>query len=146
MVRIDSIDFVLADLPGLIEGAHEGAGLGDRFLGHAERCGVVLHLVDGTQSEIVRAYKTIRRELEAYGHGLENKPEIVALTKADAMTSEAVKLQSAKLQKASHKTPLILSSASGQGVTEVLRALFKVIDAERIKFQEARSDAFTGAL
>src|SRR5271167_339180 len=85
MVRIDQVDFVIADLPGLIEGAHEGAGLGDQFLGHAERCGVVLHLIDGTQSEIVRAHKTIRHELEAYGHGLAGKPEIVALNKIDAI-------------------------------------------------------------
>jgi len=145
VVRVDEREFVLADLPGLIEGAHEGTGLGDRFLGHTERCRVLLHLVDGTSDDAGAAYKVVRGELEAYGQGLINKPEIVALTKADAMTSEAVKLQSAKLKKASHKTPLILSSASGQGVTEVLRALFKVIDAERTKLQEARSDAFTGA-
>jgi len=90
MVRIDESDFVLADLPGLIEGAHEGAGLGDRFLGHAERCGVILHLVDGTESEIARAYRTIRGELEAYGHGLTAKPEIVALNKIDAIPKAAL--------------------------------------------------------
>src|ERR1700722_3350427 len=85
VVRVDTTDFVLADLPGLIEGAHEGAGLGDRFLGHAERCGAVLHLVDGTQSTIAAAYKTIRGELIAYGHGLSEKPEILALNKIDAI-------------------------------------------------------------
>src|SRR6201997_4788201 len=89
MVRVDQTDFVVADLPGLIEGAHEGAGLGDRFLGHAERCSVVLHLIDGTQSELVRAYKTIRHELEAYGHELEKKPEIVVLNKTDAIAASA---------------------------------------------------------
>jgi len=145
VVRVDEREFVLADLPGLIEGAHEGTGLGDRFLGHTERCRVLLHLVDGTSDDAGAAYKVVRGELEAYGQGLIDKPEIVALSKADAMSLEAVKLQSARLKMASHKTPLILSSASGQGVTEVLRALFKVIDAERIKLQEARSDAFTGA-
>jgi GTPase len=145
VVRVDEREFVLADLPGLIEGAHEGTGLGDRFLGHTERCRVLLHLVDGTSDDAGAAYKIVRGELEAYGQGLIDKPEIVALSKADAMSLEAVKLQSAKLKKASRKTPLILSSASGQGVTEVLRALFKVIDAERVSLQETRRDAFTGA-
>jgi GTPase involved in cell partitioning and DNA repair len=109
-------------------------GLGDRFLGHTERCRVLLHLVDGTQDDPAAAYKTVRAELEAYGNGLEDKPEIVALTKADALTPEAIKEQSAKLKKACGQTPLILSSASRQGVPDVLRALFKIID-------EAREDA-----
>ena len=142
---VDEREFVLADLPGLIEGAHEGTGLGDRFLGHTERCRVLLHLVDGTSENAGAAYRTVRAELEAYGQGLIEKPEIVALSKADAMTPEAIKLQSAKLKKVSHKTPLILSSASGQGVTEVLRALFKVIDDDRASLREARNDTFTGA-
>ncbi|MGB8366130.1 MAG: GTPase ObgE [Rhizomicrobium sp.] len=123
MVRIDTIDFVIADLPGLIEGAHEGAGLGDRFLGHAERCGVVLHLVDGTQSEIVRAYKTIRRELEAYGHALGEKPEIVALNKIDAIPKTALARKIAALAKASGKRVFAMSGVSGEGVSDVLRAL-----------------------
>ena len=101
---------MLADLPGLIEGAHEGVGLGDRFLGHAERCRVILHLVDGTGEDAGAAYKTIRGELEAYGHGLTDKPEIVALSKADALTPEEIKKQTAKLKKAGKKTPLVLSS------------------------------------
>src|SRR5579885_1233284 len=84
MVRVDQTDFVLADLPGLIEGAHEGAGLGDRFLGHAERCSVLLHLVDGAAGDVVRTWRTVRQELKAYGHGLTEKPEVVALNKADA--------------------------------------------------------------
>src|SRR5262245_22945979 len=141
---VDEREFVLADLPGLIEGAHEGTGLGDRFLGHTERCRVLLHLVDGTSENAGAAYRTVRAELEAYGQGLIEKPEIVAMSKADAMTPEAIKLQSAKLKKVSHKTPLILSSASGQGVTEVLRALFKVIDAER-ESPQAQTNTFTGA-
>jgi GTPase len=144
-VYVDGREFVLADLPGLIEGAHEGTGLGDRFLGHTERCRVLLHLVDGTSEDAGAAYRTVRAELEAYGHGLIDKPEIVALSKADAMTPEAIKLQSAKLKKVSRKAPLILSSASGRGVTEVLRALFKVIDAERESLQDAQNDTFTGA-
>jgi len=130
-VRADDREFVLADLPGLIEGAHEGTGLGDRFLGHTERCRVLLHLVDGTGEDAGADYKTVRAELEAYGEGLEDKPEIVALSKTDAMTPEQIKSQTAKLKKAAKKTPLILSSASGQGVAEVLRALIKIIDKAR---------------
>jgi GTP-binding protein len=126
--EIDGREFVMADLPGLIEGAHEGVGLGDRFLGHTERCNVLLHLVDGTVEDAGAAYRTVRSELEAYGQGLTDKPEIVALSKADSLTPEAIKEQTAKLQKACKKTPLVLSSASGQGVPEVLRALLKVID------------------
>ena len=131
VVRIDEREFVLADLPGLIEGAHEGIGLGDRFLGHTERCRVLLHLIDGTGEDAGRDYKTVRAELEAYGQGLTDKPEIVALSKADALTPQAIKAQTAKLKKACKKTPLILSSASGQGVPEVLRALWKHIDKAR---------------
>jgi GTP-binding protein len=131
VVRIDEREFVLADLPGLIEGAHEGIGLGDRFLGHTERCRVLLHLIDGTGEDAGADYKTVRVELEAYGQGLTNKSEIVALTKTDAMTPEAIKAQTAKLKKACKKTPLMLSSASQQGVKEVLRALWKVIATDR---------------
>ena len=128
VVRIDGTDFVLADLPGLIEGAHEGVGLGDKFLGHAERCGAILHLIDGTQSEIAKAYKTIRGELEAYGHGLADKPEIVALTKADALTPEQVKQQVARLKRAAKATPVVISAVSDVGVPEALRKLVSVID------------------
>jgi GTPase len=131
VVRIDEREVVLADLPGLIEGAHEGTGLGDRFLGHTERCRVLLHLIDGTSEDAGAAYRTVRGELEAYGQGLTDKPEIVALSKADALTPEAIKAQTAKLKMACKQTPLILSSASRQGVPEVLRALMKVIDAAR---------------
>jgi GTPase len=128
VVRSDEREFVIADLPGLIEGAHEGIGLGDRFLGHTERCRVLLHLIDGTCEHAGAAYKVVRGELEAYGHGLTEKPEIVALTKIDAMTPEEIKSQAAKLKRAAKKTPLLMSSASRQGIDEVLRALLKVID------------------
>src|SRR6202166_723300 len=131
VVRVDEREFVLADLPGLIEGAHEGIGLGDKFLGHTERCRVLLHLIDGTGEDAGRDYKTVRTELEAYGQGLTDKPEIVALSKADALTPEAIKAQTAKLKKASKKMPLLLSSASHQGVPEILRALWKYIDQAR---------------
>ena len=132
VAEIDGREFVLADIPGLIEGAHEGAGLGDRFLGHIERCRVLLHLVDGTGGHAGEAYKTVRAELDAYGEGLADKPEIVALNKADAMTPEQVKQQTARLKRAAKATPLVISGASGQGVPAVLRALLKAIGNHQI--------------
>src|SRR6476619_3493107 len=142
VVDVDGREFVLADLPGLIEGAHEGTGLGDRFLGHTERCRVLLHLIDGTSDDAGEAYKIVRGELEAYGHGLTDKPEIVALSKSDALTKDAIKTQAGKLKKACKKTPLVLSAQSGDGVQEALRALLKIIDttrdaADRSKAKEA---------
>jgi GTPase len=131
VVRADATDFVLADLPGLIEGAHEGAGLGDRFLGHAERCGAILHLVDGTDREIARAYKTIRRELLAYGQGLGDKPEIVALNKIDAIPKALIARKKAALEKASGRPVLLLSGVTGEGVSEVLRALARNVEEQR---------------
>jgi GTP-binding protein len=131
VVEVDGREFVLADLPGLIEGAHEGIGLGDRFLGHTERCRVLLHLIDGTSDDAGEAYKIVRGELEAYGHGLTDKPEIVALSKSDALTKDAIKAQAGKLKKACKKTPLVLSAQSGDGVQEALRALLKIIDKAR---------------
>ena len=115
VVESDGREFVLADIPGLIEGAHEGTGLGDRFLGHIERCRVLLHLVDGTGGHAGEAYKTVRAELEAYGEGLTDKPEIVALTKIDAMTPEDIKQQAARLKRAAKKTPLLSVGAVAPG-------------------------------
>jgi GTPase len=136
VVGIDGREFVLADIPGLIEGAHEGAGLGDRFLGHVERCRVLLHLVDGTAEHAGAAYKTVRAELDAYGHELADKPEIVALNKSDAMTSDEIKQQAARLKRAAKKTPLVVSGATGEGVLLVLRALLTVIDEARVAASE----------
>jgi GTP-binding protein len=129
VVAVDTREFILADIPGLIEGAHEGIGLGDRFLGHVERCRVLLHLIDGTCEHAGKAYKTIRGELEAYGHELADKPEIVAINKVDALTPEQLKEQVARVKRASKKTPMVLSGVSGQGVQEILRALLKFIDS-----------------
>ena len=129
VVVLDDDEFVLADIPGLIEGAHAGAGLGDRFLGHLERCRVLLHLVDGTGEHAGEAYKTVRAELDAYEQGLAGKPEIVALNKADAIAPEVLKQQVARLKRAAGKTPLIVSGATGQGVPEALRALLAAINA-----------------
>jgi len=131
VVNIDGREFVLADIPGLIEGAHEGVGLGDRFLGHVERCRVLLHLVDGTAGDAGAAYNTVRAELSAYGHRLVDKPEIIALNKVDALSAAEIEQQLTALRRASNKTPLAISAVSGAGVAEVLRALRKVIDAAR---------------
>src|SRR5204862_4083035 len=103
VVGVDAREFVLADIPGLIEGAHEGAGLGTRFLGHVERCRALLHLVDGTQDDVADAYKTVRAELRAYGGTLARKKEIVALNKTDAMTAEDIDAKPAALAQASRK-------------------------------------------
>ncbi len=119
VVELDGREFVLADIPGLIEGAHEGVGLGDRFLGHVERCRVLLHLVDGTAANAAEAYKTVRAELAAYGQGLADKPEIVVLSKADAMSAAEIKQQAAQLKRAAKKSPLVVSAVSGEGVKEV---------------------------
>ncbi|MGL4974987.1 MAG: GTPase ObgE [Bosea sp. (in: a-proteobacteria)] len=135
VVRVDDREFVLADIPGLIEGAHEGHGLGDKFLGHVERCRVLLHLVDGTCEHAGKAYKTVRGEIEAYGNGLDEKPEIVALSKSDALSPELLKEQVARLKRAAktslNRTPLVISATSGQGMPEALRALMAIIETTR---------------
>jgi GTPase len=132
VVRLSTAEeFVLADIPGLIEGAHEGAGLGDRFLGHVERCAVLLHLVDGAAGDVVQAWRTVREELVSYGGGLADKPELIGLNKADAMTPREASARKAALQKASGRPVMLLSGVSGQGVPEVLRALQNTIHATR---------------
>ena len=131
VVRVGDREFVMADIPGLIEGAHEGYGLGDRFLGHVERCNVLLHLVDATGEHAGRAYKTIRTELEAYGAGLADKPEIVALSKVDAVDAETLKAQAARLRRAAKRTPLRVSAVTGAGMPVLLHALLSEIDHGR---------------
>jgi len=133
VVRVDNREFVLADIPGLIEGAHEGAGLGDRFLGHVERCGALLHLIDATEDDVVGAWKTVRAELAAYGEGLAKKPELVALSKSDALSKKALAEKKAKLKRAIKREPLVLSAHSGQGVKEALRALLALVEKRRRK-------------
>ncbi len=127
VVKAGDMDFVLADIPGLIEGAHLGAGLGDRFLGHVERCRVLLHLVDVTEPDVAQAYRTIRGELKAYGSGLNRKREIVALSKCDAVTPEVAAEKAAELQRAARKKPLLLSAVAGTGVREALLKLGKIV-------------------
>lgn len=143
VVDIDGREFVLADIPGLIEGAHEGIGLGDRFLGNVERCRVLLHLIDGTDGDAGSSYKTIRAELSAYGHGLAHKPDIVALNKADALSAGEIKKQAARLRRAAKGSPLIISAVSGQGVLEVLRALMAVIENARGNKVEPKTETAT---
>ena len=127
VVNAQGREFVLADIPGLIEGAHEGAGLGDRFLGHVERCRVLLHLIDATCEHVGKAYKTVRTELEAYEGHLADKIEIVALNKIDAVAPDELKKQRDRLKRAAKKTPLLLSAVTGEGVPEALKALVEVI-------------------
>ncbi len=124
-------EFVLADIPGLIEGAHEGTGLGDRFLGHVERCAVLLHLVDGAAGDVVAAWRTVRHELAAYGGGLVDKPELIALNKSDSMTPRETSSRAAALRRASGAEVAVISGVTGAGLPALLRRLQDVITAER---------------
>jgi GTPase len=142
VVRVDQREFVIADIPGLIEGAHEGVGLGDRFLAHVERAGALLHLVDATGEDAAAAWKTVRQELNAYGQGLAERPEIIALTKIDALTPEAIAEQKKKLKRASKQEPLLLSSHSGEGVEAVLRTLLKTIAKTRKELEPEAETAW----
>jgi len=141
VVKIDETDFVLADLPGLIEGAHEGVGLGDRFLGHAERCATILHLVDGTGDEVAKTYKTIRKELIAYGHGLGEKPEVLALNKVDAIPEKELAKKKAALERASGQQVHVISGVTGAGINTVLRAMAREIAQRRTTRAEERQYA-----
>src|SRR5487761_2202180 len=132
VVRLShSEEYVLADIPGLIEGAHEGAGLGDRFLGHVERCAVLIHLIDGAAGDVVQAWRMIRAELAAYGGGLADKPELIALNKTDAMTPREASARRAALARASGRPVALISAVSGEGVPELLRATADAIVASR---------------
>jgi GTP-binding protein len=144
MVEVaDGSNFVIADIPGLIEGAHVGAGLGDRFLGHVERCRVLLHLIDITQDDLAGAYRTVRRELEAYGGILADKPEVVALSKIDAFDEELRQAQRDDFTAATGIEPLLLSGVSGENLEAALSALLGHIqeakreEAEEVSEQEA---------
>src|SRR6516225_9976022 len=128
VVEVEGREFVLADIPGLIEGAHGGAGLGTRFLGHVERCRVLLHLVDVTEMDIAGAYRPVRAELKAYGAGLAKKKEIVALSKCDALDEATLAAKAAELKAASRKKPLLLSAVSGRGMSEARAVLARNIE------------------
>ena len=136
--------FVIADIPGLIEGASEGAGLGTRFLGHVERSGVLIHLVDGTQEDVVGAYRTIRAELEAYGAGLAGKTELVALNKVDALTPEVREEKRAELAAAAGRSVACVSGVSGEGVTELLRQAWTEVRRSRGEIDDQGEPASEG--
>ena len=131
VVGIDGREFVVADIPGLIEGAHEGRGLGDLFLGHVERCAVLLHLVDGTSGTLLEDYQTIVDEVAAYGAGLDEKPRLVVLNKIDALDAEERVFLRDELQEVAEQKVLLMSGATGEGVPPVLRALRNAIESAR---------------
>jgi GTP-binding protein len=142
LVRRHDEEFVMADLPGLIEGAADGMGLGTRFLGHAERCTVILHLVDGTLADVVGAYRAIRRELARYGHGRADKPEIVGLNKIDALAAAEVAAKRRMLaDAAAGACVLALSGATGAGVPEMLDALLAAVTAGRAERRDVLVEA-----
>ncbi len=133
VARIDGRTLVIADIPGLIEGAHEGAGIGDRFLGHVERTRVLLHLVSGNEEDVAGAYETIRHEIEAYQAGLPDKPEVVALSQVDSLDEDTLDEKSAALEKACGQKPILLSSVAHRGIDDVLRAMMGEIDELKAK-------------
>jgi GTP-binding protein len=136
-VRIAEREFVLADIPGLIEGASEGVGIGDRFLGHIERCGVLIHLIDGTNEDVAHTYQAVRHELAAYADVLADKPEIVVLNKVDALTPEELKDKLKALKKVSKADIRQVSGVTGQGVEQVLFDVLAILDAEKAAIAEA---------
>ena len=131
VVRIDGREFVLADIPGLIEGAHEGVGIGDRFLGHVERCQVLLHLVSAQEEDVAKAYQIIRDELEAYGQGLSEKPEVVALSQIDILDEETKQIKQKQLEQISGKKIHLLSAVTHAGIEETLRSIARIIEESR---------------
>jgi len=143
VIYVHGQEFVMADIPGLIEGAHAGHGLGTRFLGHVERTSALLHLIDMTQEDIVGAYKTIRRELKAYGGGLAKKPEVIVLNKADALGPELASDQQKILAKAIRKKVHVISAVSGEGVEKVLGELWKRIEKGRERDKGDNRASFT---
>ena len=136
VVRHGEGEFVLADIPGLIEGAADGKGLGTRFLGHIERCGVLLHLIDALQEDVAVAYKTIRRELKHHNPALLEKPELVALNKCDAISEELIAEKKAALKKACKKTPYTISAATREGIEPLLKVMMRTIQNYRLEQAE----------
>ncbi len=130
VVYVHDKEFVMADVPGLIEGAHVGVGLGTRFLGHVERCKAIIHLIDGTQEDVGEAYKTVRHELELYGQDLDKKPEILCLNKCDALTDEEIKHKEKILKKISGKELYKISAVSRSGINQILEKALKLISTD----------------
>ncbi len=131
VVKIGTASFVLADIPGLIEGAHEGHGLGTRFLGHVERCAVLLHLIDVSSDDPVKDYRTIRKELKAYSPELAEKPEVIVFNKIDLMSDGDITKKIAEFKKRIRKVPMLMSGATQKGVSDVMKKLLEVIGSSR---------------
>ena len=140
VVGVDNTEFVVADIPGLIEGASEGRGLGDLFLGHVERCAVLLHLIDGTSEQVAEDYRTIIGELEAYGGDLAEKPRVTVLNKVDALDDDERASRLDELEKAYGGPVMMMSGVAGEGVTEVLRTLRQNIDDDRLRFRTTEEE------
>jgi GTP-binding protein len=140
VVGVDGVEFVVADIPGLIEGASEGKGLGDLFLGHVERCAVLLHLVDGSSGTLIEDYQTIIREIEAYGAMLSDKPRVTVLNKIDALDDEERAFLKDELEAVVGGPVMLMSGVSGEGTTDVLRALRDRIDAKRLRERDTSSE------
>ncbi len=140
VARIDEQEYVIADIPGLIEGAHEGVGIGDRFLGHVERTRMLLHLVSGNEEDVALTYNTVRTELNAYGHGLEDKPELVALSQVDTLNSDERKEKFAALKNACGQEPLLLSAVSHEGVDQAQRQMMRQIKGDRKREEPVEDD------
>ena len=145
VVAVGDREFVLADIPGLIEGASEGVGLGHRFLGHVERCRVLLHLIDATEEDVVASYKTIRNELEAYDEGLAAKPEIIALNKMDSVTEEELEEKVSAIKDFSKKPVHVISAVIGENVEPLLFALLKIVDKSK-KEEKEKEEAHAKSL
>jgi GTP-binding protein len=143
VVKIAEHDFVLADIPGLIEGAHEGAGLGDRFLGHIERCSVLVHLIDATRDDVIAAYRTVREELAEYGAELTRKPQIVVLNKSDAVRAGEMQQKTRQLEAESGEAVLTASAVAGTGIDAVLYRIAAIVGRTRAEDRELAPEPWT---
>ncbi|MEO1038765.1 MAG: GTPase ObgE [Pseudomonadota bacterium] len=142
VVDLDAgVRFIIADIPGLIEGAHEGAGIGDRFLGHIERCATLIHLIDGAGEDPIEAYRVVRGELAAYGAQLDAKPEIIAINKSDAVDEDTLAELKAQLETASGKPVRVISGVTGAGMRELLFEVWRAIEADRVAMKQAQAEA-----
>lgn len=144
MVRRDERELVVADIPGLIEGASDGHGLGTRFLGHVERCGALLHLIDGTAEDVVENYRVVRAELDAYGDVLHDKTEIVVLNKCDALVDEEIAEKKTALEHASNSPVRVMSGVAGTGVEDLVNDLFDIVAEAREREREAAGEGEEG--
>lgn len=141
VVEVDTASFVLADIPGLIAGAHDGVGLGDRFLGHVERCACLMHLVDASHEDPAEAYRVVRAEIEAYATELAGKSELIVFNKVDIVAAEELAAKRKAFEQATGQIPLLMSAATGQGVRSAMAGLLQMIRRTRDKEQSTAVDA-----